>query len=59
MAGAEECNSAWQPRGSHSGVQESFTDDKLFECDLSLTSGSPSPALFQDGPHSVSHPVLL
>lgn len=51
---AEECNSAWQSRGSHSGVQTSFTD-YLLEYDFS--SGGPNPTLLQDSLHSVSHPA--
>ena len=51
---AEECNSAWQSRGSHSGVQTSFTD-YLLEYDFS--SGGSNPALLQDSLHSVCHPA--
>jgi hypothetical protein len=50
----EESNLTWQPRGSHSGSQESFATHNLFEGDF---SNNPSPALLQDSPHSVSHPA--
>ena len=64
VADAEGSNSAWQPRGGLSGsvaerecMQESLTDNNLFDCDFSLPSGSPNPALLQDNPQSVAHPA--
>lgn len=59
VADAEESNLAWQPRGSHSGSQESYVSDDLhmLEDDFSLTCNNPSPALLQDSPYSVSHPT--
>lgn len=66
VADAEESNSTWQPRGNHSEsgsvvemehMQESLTNENMFDCDFSLTSGSPSPTLLQDNQHSVAHPA--
>ena len=38
-------------------VPHSLTDNNLFDCDFSLPSGSPNPALLQDNPQSMAHPA--